>query len=78
MTAGSQRTELNWTDFIAETSHTAKLRQRLWSHGNMALYKFCIVLYCIVLSTLQHLQPWGGELVNKLYNNTMIQTIKND
>ena len=25
------------------------VRQRLWSHGNMALYKFCIVLYCIVL-----------------------------
>ena len=24
------------------------VRQRLWSHGNMALYKFCIVLYCIV------------------------------
>ena len=22
------------------------VRQRLWSHGNMALYKFCIVLYC--------------------------------
>jgi len=21
------------------------VRQRLWSHGNMALYKFCIVLY---------------------------------
>ena len=27
------------------------VRQRLWSHGNMALYKFCIVLYCIVLNT---------------------------
>jgi len=26
------------------------VRQRLWSHGNMALYKFCIVLYCIVKS----------------------------
>ena len=25
-----------------------------------------------------HLQPWGVELLNKLYNNTMIQTIKND
>ena len=25
-----------------------------------------------------HLQPWGAELLNKLYNNTMIQTIKND
>jgi len=24
------------------------VRQRLWSHGNMALYKFCIVLYCEV------------------------------
>jgi len=23
-----------------------------------------------------HLQPWGAELLNKLYNNTMIQTIK--
>jgi len=22
------------------------VRQRLWSHGNVALYKFCIVLYC--------------------------------
>ena len=27
------------------------LHLRLWSHGNMALYKFCIVLYCIVLKT---------------------------
>ena len=25
------------------------VRQRLRRHGNMALYKFCIVLYCIVL-----------------------------
>jgi len=25
------------------------VRQRLWSHGNMAIYKFCIVLYyCII------------------------------
>ena len=23
-----------------------RLTQRLWSHGNMVLYKFCIVLYC--------------------------------
>ena len=29
------------------------VRQRLWSHGNMALYKFCVVLYCIVLYLIQ-------------------------
>jgi len=28
--------------------HNCPVRQRLGSHGNMALYKFCIVLYCIV------------------------------
>jgi len=52
------------TDFWASTEHQDlkhicspslllnwPVRQRLWSHGNMALYKFCIVLYCIVYPT---------------------------
>jgi len=38
------------------------VRQRLWSHGNMALYKFCIVLYCS-WGELQHLLPNLNALV---------------
>jgi len=32
------------------------VRQRLWSHGNMALYKFCIVLYFVLycVKTAKH------------------------
>ena len=33
------------------------VRQRLWSHGNMALYKFCIVFFCIVFYRLHLGRP---------------------
>jgi len=33
------------------------VRQRLGSHGNMALYKFCSVLYCIVLYCIHTYDP---------------------
>jgi len=32
------------------------VRKRLWSHGNMALYKFCIVLYCNGSSGIQRVR----------------------
>ena len=41
------------------------VRQRLWSHGNMALYKFCIVLYCF----------WQG--VNQQSLTTVCQKFSN-
>jgi len=39
------------------------VRQRLWSHGNMALYKFCIALFCIVLMTDRLTQSVTDQLL---------------
>jgi len=41
------------------------VRQRLWSHGNMALYKFCVVLlYCLWthVGTRNHVLDWGIKI----------------
>jgi len=45
------------------------VRQRLWSHGNMALYKLCIVLYCFciccVVLELKCMKRRNGILILK-------------
>ena len=45
------------------------VRRRLWSHGNMALYKFCIVLYCFciccVVLELKCMKRRNGILILK-------------
>jgi len=48
------------------------VRQRLWSHGNMALYKFCIVIYRVSqksdpLNILQQ-QPQIRSDLNKIFH----------
>jgi len=72
-------TELNWPEHVNPVT-----RRVHWSRTLAP--RLCFVLIGSSETKLNwtelnwfywaHLQPWGAELLNKLYNNTMIQTIK--